>query len=85
MSSRFPAVVLVLLLVVPLFAACVDSRLPTELLVFTAVDGSSVEVDAEIAKSREEQAQGLMWRKKLEDGKGMLFWYAADTRMNFWM
>lgn len=85
MSSRFPAVVLVLLLVVPLFAACADTRLPSERLVFTAVDGSPVEVDAEIAKSREEQAQGLMWRKKLEDGKGMLFWYAADTRMHFWM
>ncbi len=85
MSSRLLPVFLVLLLVIPLVASCEQQRLPSQKLVFIATDGTPVEIDAEIAKSREEQAQGLMWRERLDDGKGMLFWYAADTRMHFWM
>lgn len=45
----------------------------------------SVTVVAELARSQEEQATGLMFRKSLADGKGMLFVYEDDRRLGFWM
>lgn len=45
----------------------------------------SVTVLVELARSPEEQSVGLMFRKTLEDGKGMLFTYEDDRRLSFWM
>lgn len=73
------------ILILPVLASCGEKKLPIERLSFMAADGSIVELDAEIAITEEEQAKGLMWRTELDDGEGMLFWYAVDTRMHFWM
>ena len=49
-------------------------------------DGQQVAmVKAEIARTREERAQGLMHRKKLPDGEGMLFVFERDEVQSFWM
>ena len=48
-------------------------------------DGKDVPVDAEIAVTAEEQRRGLMFRKKLDDGCGMLFVYQRDQILSFWM
>jgi hypothetical protein len=45
----------------------------------------AVTVVAELARSPEEQATGLMFRKSLADGRGMLFVYEDDRRLSFWM
>jgi len=42
-------------------------------------------VKAEIARTQEERAQGLMYRKELPDGEGMLFVFERDQVMSFWM
>ena len=42
-------------------------------------------VKAEIAKTKEERSQGLMYRKSLPDGKGMLFVFERDEILTFWM
>jgi len=42
-------------------------------------------VKAEIARTHEERNKGLMYRKKLPDGRGMLFVYETDEIMSFWM
>ena len=42
-------------------------------------------VEAEIAASVDERAEGLMWRKEVPDGSGMIFVYPRDERMSFWM
>ncbi|MCL2764871.1 MAG: DUF192 domain-containing protein [Treponema sp.] len=42
-------------------------------------------VKAEIARTSEERAQGLMFRKELPDGEGMLFIFEADQVLSFWM
>jgi uncharacterized membrane protein (UPF0127 family) len=42
-------------------------------------------VKAEIARTDEERNTGLMYRKKLPDGEGMLFVYERDQIMSFWM
>ena len=39
----------------------------------------------EVARTREEKAAGLMYRKKLGARRGMIFVYDVDTPMNFWM
>ena len=43
------------------------------------------EVVAEVARSETERERGLMWRKSLEDGKGMIFIFDKDDRLAFWM
>jgi uncharacterized membrane protein (UPF0127 family) len=39
----------------------------------------------EVARSREEQQQGLMFRKRLGSRDGMLFVYDRDRQLTFWM
>ena len=52
----------------------------------TAVLGvGAAQVLAEIARTEVERERGLMFRKKLEDGKGMLFIFDKDDRLAFWM
>jgi uncharacterized membrane protein (UPF0127 family) len=49
-------------------------------------DGQEIAlVMAEIARTQDERAKGLMFRKKLEDGKGMLFIFETDQILSFWM
>jgi uncharacterized membrane protein (UPF0127 family) len=42
-------------------------------------------VKAEIASTSEERSKGLMYRKKLPDGEGMLFVFERDEVLSFWM
>ena len=44
-----------------------------------------VEIAAEVAITDAERSQGLMNRKKLPDGEGMIFIYDRDQQMSFWM
>ncbi|MDR0486611.1 MAG: DUF192 domain-containing protein [Treponema sp.] len=49
-------------------------------------DGQRIAVvKAEIARTPEERSQGLMYRKKLPDGDGMLFVFEKDEIQSFWM
>jgi hypothetical protein len=45
----------------------------------------SVEIVVELAVSPKELETGLMHRKELADGRGMLFIYDGDQRLSFWM
>jgi uncharacterized membrane protein (UPF0127 family) len=56
----------------------------TELSIETAA-GVSIPISVEIAMDDEQRAQGLMYRKSLEDGKGMIFVFDRDQIMSFWM
>ncbi|MCL2441857.1 MAG: DUF192 domain-containing protein [Treponema sp.] len=42
-------------------------------------------VKAEIARTHDERQQGLMYRKNLPDGEGMLFIFERDQVLSFWM
>jgi uncharacterized membrane protein (UPF0127 family) len=42
-------------------------------------------MQVEIARTEEERAWGLMYRRSLEDGKGMLFIYEREDNLSFWM
>jgi uncharacterized membrane protein (UPF0127 family) len=79
---------LMVLLVFPGGQSCAPAGQKTltvrELVIETAA-GTAVPVSAEIAATAAEQTQGLMNRKSLPDGKGMLFVYTRDELMSFWM
>ena len=42
-------------------------------------------VQVEVAKSHEERSRGLMFRKELADGSGMLFIFERERDQTFWM
>ena len=43
------------------------------------------EINAEIAITRDQIATGMMFRKEILDGEGMLFVFASPMRASFWM
>jgi uncharacterized membrane protein (UPF0127 family) len=73
------------------FAACnaaegkPQTGLPVQVLTIETAAGNSVRVEAELARTDVEQSIGLMWRKSLAFGAGMLFVYGKDQIMSFWM
>jgi len=47
--------------------------------------GGTVSLEVELARTETERNTGLMYRTKLEDGKGMLFIFEKDNILSFWM
>jgi uncharacterized membrane protein (UPF0127 family) len=74
-----------LVLVNASFVACAPHKLTTAVLSITRPDSAPVEITVEIARTEQERAQGLMYRKKLPDGEGMLFIFERDEQLVFWM
>jgi uncharacterized membrane protein (UPF0127 family) len=66
-------------------AACESKTLETRDLVIEREGGEPVILRAEIARSAEEKQRGLMFRKDLADGRGMLFVFDRDQIMSFYM
>jgi len=66
-------------------AACASQKLKTTVLSIERTGSTPVEITVEIARTEDEKAQGLMHRKKLPDGEGMIFVYERDQQMSFWM
>jgi uncharacterized membrane protein (UPF0127 family) len=62
-----------------------QGRLETTELVILRKDESSVTALAEIARTDEQRSRGLMGRKSLADGEGMLFVFETDRILSFWM
>ncbi|MDR2393121.1 MAG: DUF192 domain-containing protein [Treponema sp.] len=57
----------------------------TRELTIETTQGARVPISAEIARTDQERSQGLMNRKTLADGKGMLFVFEKDQILSFWM
>jgi uncharacterized membrane protein (UPF0127 family) len=67
------------------FAACSPQKLKTTVLGIETENGAVVEITVEIARTDEERSKGLMFRKNLPDGEGMLFLFDRDQLLSFWM
>jgi uncharacterized membrane protein (UPF0127 family) len=67
------------------FAACSPKKLTTSVLIIKRAGAAPVTITAEIARTDEERSQGLMHRKNLPDGEGMLFIFDRDQQLSFWM
>jgi len=75
-----------LILVNASLVACAPRKqLKTAVLSITRPDSAPVEITVEIARTEQERAQGLMYRKKLPDGEGMIFIFERDEQLSFWM
>jgi len=65
--------------------SCDSKKLPVQDIAIER-DGQVITViKAEIAKTQEERNKGLMYRKSLQDGQGMLFIFEKDDVLSFWM
>jgi len=62
-----------------------QSELPRVLVSITTKTGAVVTVNAEAARSASQKQTGLMWRKHLAPGDGMIFIYERDEVMRFYM
>jgi uncharacterized membrane protein (UPF0127 family) len=67
------------------YISCDTKKLPVKEIPFEREGQVIAVVKAEIAVSQEEHNKGLMYRKSLQDGHGMLFVYDKDEVMSFWM
>ena len=78
--SVFAVAILALLLAAPLRATAAEVQ-PLEIVTKSGVHVFSVE----IAKTDEERATGLMYRKELPEGRGMLFDFSPEQQVSMWM
>ena len=67
------------------FASCSTQKLDTKDITILKQDGSTVQVNAEIAKTEDERNYGFMNREKIPDGTGMIFVFNHDQILSFWM
>ena len=67
------------------FAACSPQKQKTTVLTIERENAATVEITVEIARTDEERAKGLMFRKTLPDGQGMIFVFDRDQQLSFWM
>lgn len=63
----------------------VSPELPRGRVVVKDAFGTPHPVDVEIATTHDSRTRGLMWRKELPAGKGMLFVFGEDEAHSFWM
>jgi uncharacterized membrane protein (UPF0127 family) len=66
-------------------AGCASHKLKTTVLSIMRTNSEPVEITVEIAVTEAERAKGLMNRKKLPDGEGMMFVFERDQQLSFWM
>src|SRR5437867_3760753 len=55
------------------------------LVVLTPPGGEPATVKVELARTDAEVQNGLMYRDRLDPGRGMLFFFAHPRRLTFWM
>ncbi|GLR88355.1 DUF192 domain-containing protein [Bradyrhizobium iriomotense] len=74
------------LAVVLVFAACAGPMRAASFQPLEIATKSGVQVfSVEIATTEEEKTTGLMYRKELADGKGMLFDFSPEQEVTMWM
>ncbi|MEO8664726.1 MAG: DUF192 domain-containing protein [Ignavibacteria bacterium] len=56
-------------------------------LEFLSIDGRKEirRIDVELAENDDERMQGLMYRRSMDDNKGMLFIFSNEEPQSFWM
>jgi uncharacterized membrane protein (UPF0127 family) len=67
------------------FISCARQQFANADIVIERAGGVSIALKVELARTPEQRSQGLMHRKRLPDGKGMLFMFERDEALSFWM
>ena len=79
MKRAAPLLPVLLAALLTALAAC-GRTLPT-----IPIQIGGVQFRVEVARSEEEKARGLMFRRSLGERAGMIFVYDADEHLSFWM
>ena len=66
------------------YVSC-TKKLETRLLTIRKTDGSTVKINAEMARTESDRNNGYMNRRRIPDGTGMLFLFDRDQMLSFWM
>jgi len=86
LTSHSSLLTLIFLLVINSgFASCSPQKQKLTVLTIERENADPVEITVEIARTDEERSKGLMYRKQLPDGEGMLFVFDRDQQLSFWM
>ncbi len=70
-----------LIILIWLFFFCLRTATPN----YVKIKIGQTEISAEVVKTQADQSQGLGYRDRLENGKGMLFVYKKSGTRTFWM
>ncbi len=90
MVRRVVLLLLLILLPLALAASCSDAdtpRLPDAPTAKVTIEsgGKTATLTVEIAATEAQREQGLMLRQQMDEDRGMLFLFPADTTIGFWM
>lgn len=66
-------------------AACSRDASEAQSVATIAADGATHKFNVEVARTKEEQARGLMFRTSLPEGGGMIFPFEKPRIASFWM
>lgn len=80
MKKIIPCILLIFLCL-----SCTEKKLDTAKLTIKNKDGKEVVVLAELAIKAKDLEKGFMYRKKIPEGTGMLFFFDSDRIAHFWM
>ena len=77
----------VILLCYLVFTSCSALTLEFEErdLTITNLDGKTIPIRVELARSIREMSKGYMGRENIPEGTGMLFIFKRDEKLSFWM
>jgi len=73
------------LLLIFLLTSFTAQAMQTRMMSIKRADGSYANFKVERAITDQTRADGLMFRKSLDAGKGMIFIYESPKRLSFWM
>lgn len=77
--------IIILLTGIAVSAQMGNPVLPKMKITIFADNSSKVSLTVECARSQSEQTYGLMYRDKMGENEGMLFFFDSDGYRNFWM
>ena len=84
-SAKLRGKIFIILLLFFLLSSCSGlEKFEKRTLALEGKNGNVI-ITAEIASTKEQREQGLMFRKTLKDGEGMLFIFERDEVLSFWM
>ncbi|MDR2730181.1 MAG: DUF192 domain-containing protein [Treponema sp.] len=84
LAGKFKTFLIIFILII-IFISCVPEKLAVKEIIFERGGEVIASIKAEIAENPEERSLGLMYRKELKDGEGMLFVFDNDALHSFWM
>jgi len=84
-SKRLLLGIIILLSAFSVSAQTGNPVLPKMKIIIFTDNSTKVSLTVECARSQSEQTYGLMFRDKLGENDGMLFFFDSDGYRNFWM